>query len=299
MENLKSRLSKLYWSFLDATYRWWPDSMWLKIVYKAKVGRQLNLRNPQTFSEKLNWLKIHDHNPRYVKMVDKYDAKEYVKDLIGHDVIIPTYGVWNHFDDIDFDSLPNQFVLKCTHDSGGIIICKDKERLDKEKARNKLESALKLDYWCWSREWAYKSVKPRIIAEKYIEDQSAGKDLVDYKFYCFHGKAMFCQVITNRSTDETIDFYDTNWVHQPFVGLNPKAHNAAKGFARPLCYDKMLDIANKLSADIGAKFVRIDLYDINEHIYFGEITFYPNGGTGSFSPQEWDYKMGGYLDLSV
>ena len=140
MENLKSRLSKLYWSFLDATYRWWPDSMWLKIVYKAKVGRQLNLRNPQTFSEKLNWLKIHDHNPRYVKMVDKYDAKEYVKDLIGHDVIIPTYGVWNHFDDIDFDSLPNQFVLKCTHDSGGIIICKDKERLDKEKARNKLES---------------------------------------------------------------------------------------------------------------------------------------------------------------
>ena len=165
---------------------WMPDKMYIEMLYKVRMGRKLNLDNPQTFNEKLQWLKLYDRKPEYTTMVDKAAVKDYVADKIGSEYIIPTLGVWEHFDDIDFDQLPNQFVLKCNHDSGGLVICKDKASLDMEAAREKIESSLKRNFYYHSREWPYKNVKPCIIAEKYMVDES-GTELKDYKFYCFGG----------------------------------------------------------------------------------------------------------------
>ena len=195
-----------------------PDRAYIQMYYFAHFKKFCNLKNPKTYNEKLNWLKLHDKNPIYTRIVDKFEAKEYVKNIIGDQYIIPTLGVWDNFDDIDFDKLPQQFVLKCTHDSEGLVIVKDKDKLDKEMAKNKIESALKQNFFYIGREWPYKNVKPRIIAEKYMEDHIDG-ELRDYKFYCFSGKPLYCQVISDRSTNETIDFFDMNWKHMEFTGL--------------------------------------------------------------------------------
>lgn len=293
---MKYFVHKLFWFFLNHTYKWWPDAIWLKVQYRIKMKQRLNLKTPKLYTEKLQWLKLHDRNPLYSILVDKYEVKQYVKEHIGAEYVIPTLGVWDHFDDIDFDLLPDQFVLKCTHDSGNVWICKDKSTFDMLGAEQKLEASLSNNFYWWTREWPYKNVKPRIIAEIYMSEASSS-DLVDYKFYCFNGRVEYCQVISNRSTDETIDFYDRQWLHQPFIGLNPKAHHSASLQEKPEDYTKMLEIADKLSTDICSKFSRIDLYYINKKILFGEITFYPNGATGCFVPNEWNHILGDMIKI--
>lgn len=271
-----------------------PDRLYLKAFFRLKMGYKLNLDNPQTFGEKLQWLKIYNRKPEYSKMVDKVGAKEYVANLIGEEYIIPTIGVWNRVEDIDFDKLPNQFVLKCTHDSGGIVICNDKSNLDVNEAKNKLKRGLKKNFYARNREWPYKNVVPRIIAEKFIELENC-KDLPDYKFYCFNGEPKYCQVIRDRSNVQTIDFYDMKWHHMPFVGLNPIAKNGLTPVEKPKRFDEIIDICRKLSSDI--PFVRVDLYITNVDIFFGEITFFPASGMGAFEPMEWNYTLGSYIEL--
>ncbi|MBQ3070261.1 MAG: hypothetical protein IJD12_01050 [Tidjanibacter sp.] len=272
------------------------DEKYLKKLFRLSMGKDLNLDNPQTFSEKLQWLKLYNRKPEFTKMVDKYAVKEYVASIIGDEYIIPTLGIWNKFDDIDFDSLPKQFVLKTTHGggSGGVVVCKDKANFNIEAARKKLNRSLKFDIYTNYREWPYKDVEPRIIAEKYIEVEGHS-DLPDYKFFCFNGEPKYCQVIRDRNTKETIDFYDMEWNHMPFVGLNPVANNGNTSVAKPEHLDTMISVCKKLAKDI--PFLRIDLYVVNNKEYFGEITFYPASGMGEFRPIEWNYKLGGLIQL--
>lgn len=274
-----------------------PDKLYLTIKYYKNFGQILNWKNPKTFNEKINWLKIYDRNPSYVKMVDKYEAKDYVAGIIGQQYIIPTLGVWDRAEDIDFNSLPNQFVLKATHDSGRIIICKDKRNFDQNNARKEMKKSLQRNFYAVTREWPYKMVKRRIIAEKYMESNTndAPKDLPDYKFYCFNGEPIYCQVIRDRSTLETIDFYDMNWHHQNFIGLNPNAIYGTIPVHKPKCLSNMIRICKKLSCNI--PFVRVDLYVIDDKEYFGELTFYPASGNGEFSPKEWMQKLGEMITL--
>lgn len=271
-----------------------PDRLYLKAFFRLKMGYKLNLNNPQTFGEKLQWLKLYNRKNEYTRMVDKYEVKKYVADIIGEEYIIPTLGVWDRVEDIDFEKLPNQFVLKCTHDSGGIVICRDKSNLDIEVAKAKLKRGLKKNFYARNREWPYKNVVPRIIAEEYIEIKGH-KDLPDYKFYCFNGEPQYCQVIRERSTKETIDFYDMEWNHMPFVGLNPVAQNGNEPVDKPLHLDKMASICRKLAKDI--PFSRIDLYVINDKEYFGEITFFPASGMGVFKPSIWNKTLGDLIKL--
>jgi len=273
-----------------------PDSIFLKMRYRSRFGKKLDIKNPQTFSEKLQWLKLYNRIPEYSIMVDKYAVKQYVADKIGETYVIPTLGVWENFDDVDFGSLPNQFVMKCTHDSGGLVICKDKEALDIDKAREKINKSLKRNFYWIAREWPYKNVPKRIIAEKYISDKEKSDSLTDYKFYCFNGKPQYCQVITARFDDERIDFYDMQWKHQEFTGLSkPYKKHASSLSPKPYTFEKMKDFASILSKDI--PFVRVDFYEVDGNLYFGEITFFPAGGWGEFDVDEWNYKMGEMIKL--
>ncbi len=275
-----------------------PDKLYLSIKYRTHFGYWMDWQNPKNFCEKLQWLKIYDKHPEYTQMVDKVAAKDYVAGIIGDEYIIPTLGVYNSADEIDFEKLPNQFVLKCTHDSGGVIVCKDKSKLNTTAVKKKLANGLKRTYVIQTREYPYKDVPRRIIAEQYMEEEN-GNELKDYKFYCFEGKAIYCQIITNRSTDETIDFYDREWNHQPFIGLRPTAHHAPTTHHAPKNYKLMLSIADKLASKIAAPFVRIDLYNISGKPYFGEITFFPFSGVGQFTPQEWNSKLGEMIHLPI
>jgi hypothetical protein len=261
------------------------------------VGKRLRLNPPVTFSEKLQWLKLYGNKEEYTQMVDKYEVKKHVADIIGEEYIIPTLGVWDKFDDIDFEQLPNQFVLKCTHDSGGLVICKDKSKLDINAARKKLNKCLARNYYWQTREMPYKNVKPRIIAEKYMADESE-TELKDYKFFCFDGKVRLCQVISDRLSNEKIDFYDTDWNRLVglvgLVGLSENVKNSDTEIIRPLNYNQMITNATKLSKNI--PFVRIDQYKTKGgQIFFGEITFYPKSGMGNFKPDIWNYKLGEWI----
>ena len=219
------------------------DKKYLKILFKYLMGKECNFDNPQTYSEKLQWLKIYDRNPLYTQLVDKYEVRKFIEERIGSEHLIPCLGVWNHFDEIDFDKLPNQFVLKCTHDSGGLIICKDKSTLDLKQARKKIEHCLKRNYFLNHREWPYKDVKPRIIAEEYTVDES-GYELKDYKIFCFDGKPKAMFIATDRGTDTKFDFFDTEFHHLPFTNGHP---NADKEIKKPTNFDEMLRIAGILS----------------------------------------------------
>ena len=274
-----------------------PDSLFLKIVFRLRMGYKLNLKHPKTFSEKLQWLKLHDRKPEYTRMVDKYAVKEYVSGLIGEEYVIPTLGVWNRADEINWEELPNQFVLKTTHGggSGGVVICKDKALLDKNKAIEKLNKSLAEDIYESFREWPYKDVPRRIIAEKYIDPVPMVDDLPDYKWFCFDGEPKYCQVIQDRHKKETIDIFDANWLHQDFIGLNPVAENAIQQPQRPKNLDDHLRIARELSK--GIPFARIDLYETNDNTFFGEITLYPASGMGSFRPDDHNYLLGKMLSL--
>lgn len=277
----------------------WGDKLFLKFYYWANMGRCLELENPKTFTEKIQWLKLKSRNSLFTTMVDKYAVKKYVSDIIGDEYIIPTLGIWNTPEEIDFEALPNQFVLKVTHDSGGICICRNKETFDRNEAVTKLKKALKEDFYAITREWPYKNVPRRIIAETYMEDNlyQNSPNLIDYKFYCFNGIPTFCQVIRDRGEKETIDFYDMNWIHLPFVGLNPFASNGIVPVKKPNRFVEMKQIAKTLSRDF--PFSRIDMYFINEKIYFGEITFFPASGYGAFAPSKWDKELGDLIQLTL
>ena len=271
------------------------DKTYLKIRYYATFKKNLNLQNPQTFNEKLQWLKLNDRKDIYTKMVDKYEAKSYVSKIIGNKYIIPTLGIYNNFDEIDFNKLPNQFVIKCTHDSGGLVIVTDKSKLDIEKSKKKINKSLKRNYYYLGREWPYKNVKPRIIIEKYMKDNSIN-DLMDYKFFCFNGKCKFFKIDFNRLTKHQANYYDTKGNILPF-GEEICPPDFAKKLELPVNLKKMINLAEKLSQNI--TFLRVDFYEINGNIYFGELTFYPASGFGKFQPEEWDLKLGNLIDLSM
>ena len=270
------------------------DEKYLKFIFRFAMGKKLNLENPRSFSEKQQWLKIYDRRPEYTTMVDKYEAKLYVAEKIGGEYIVPTLGVWDKFDDIDFDSLPERFVLKCTHDSGGLVICRDKSKLDIQSARKKIEHSLKTEFFYVGREWPYKNVKPRIIAEKYLEDAD-NADMIDYKFYCFNGVPKFLYVsqgLENHATAH-ISYVTMDWEIAPFRRTDYA--NFEQLPPCPRCFEKMKEFAGILSKDI--PFSRIDFYDINGKLYFGEITFFPGSGLSPFEPKEWDEKIGGWIKL--
>lgn len=271
------------------------DKYFLETRYQNVFQKNLNLQNPQTFNEKLQWLKLNDRKDIYTKMVDKYEAKSYVSKIIGNKYIIPTLGIYNNFDEIDFNKLPNQFVIKCTHDSGGLVIVTDKSKLDIKKAKKKINKSLKKNYYYPGREWPYKNVKPRIIIEKYMKDNSIN-DLMDYKFFCFNGKCKFFKIDFNRLTKHQANYYDTNGNILPF-GEEICPPDFAKKLELPVNLKKMINLAEKLSQNI--TFLRVDFYEINGNIYFGELTFYPASGFGKFQPEEWDLKLGNLIDLSM
>lgn len=269
-----------------------PDEVYLKVRFRQRVGYWPNLKNPRTFNEKLQWLKLHDKHPEYTTMVDKIEAKKYVASIIGEQYIIPTLGVWNSVDEIDWDSLPNQFVIKVTSDSGGIVVCKDKKSLDIEKAKQKLKKGWGKNYYQYNKEYPYKDLKPRIIAEQYMEDES-GYELKDYKIFCFDGTPKYLFVATGRQMHDTrFDFYDMEFNHLPFLNGHP---NADVWPVKPNNFDEMVEVAKKLSA--GMCHVRVDLYNINGKIYFGELTFFHWSGMTPYNPVEWDYKLGDNIVL--
>ena len=276
-------------------FNWMSDEKYLKKAFKIRMGKSLDLENPQTYSEKLQWLKLHDRNPEYTKMVDKYEAKEYVRKIIGDQYIIPTIGIYNSFDEINFDELPNQFVIKCTHDSGGLIIVKDKTKFDVKNAKKVINKCLKNNFFYAQREWPYKNVKPRIIIEEYMEDAKTS-ELRDYKFFCFDGvvKALFIASDRNSKSETKFDFFDEKFNHLNFTNGHP---NALTQPEKPIQFELMIKLAEKLSHDI--PHVRVDFYEVNGNVYFGEMTFYHWSGMTKFDPEEWDYKFGSWINLDI
>lgn len=273
----------------------WPDELFLKIKFRLNMGKRLNLKNPKTFNEKLQWLKLYDRKPEYTLMADKYAVKKYVSSLIGEEYIIPTLGVWDKVEDIEWDQLPDQFVIKCTHDSGGVIICRDKKTIDKEKTMKKLNKSLRNNYYLSGREWPYKNIPRRIIAEKYIEPAPNTKDLPDYKFFCFNGKVKCFKIDFNRQIDHHANYYDIDGNLLPFGEVEyPRQPN--KHLEIPTNLSQMVILAETIAS--GHVFLRVDFYNHQGKIYFGEITFFPASGTGKIEPEEWDHILGEWLAIS-
>ncbi|MCQ2354291.1 MAG: glycosyl transferase [Clostridia bacterium] len=272
------------------------NAKYLKKVYRHNTGKELDLDDPKTYNEKLQWLKLYDRRPEYTDMVDKCEAKKYVAGRVGEEYIIPTYGVWNTFDEVDFDSLPDQFVLKCTHDSGGLIICRDKSALDREAARKIIEHSLSRNYYRSGIEWPYKNVKPRIIAEELLSDGNSG-GIADYKFFCFGGEPKFMYVsrgLENHATAQ-ISFFDLKGQRLPY---ERRDYRPIDTFTPPENLEKMVELAGKMASGIASPFVRIDLYSVDGKIYFSEITFFPCSGMIPFRNPEHDAEIGEMLDLS-
>lgn len=267
------------------------DEKYIKLLYRLNFNKDIDLNEPRTYNEKLQWLKLHDRKDIYTNMVDKYEAKKYVSNIIGEKYIIPTLGIWEKFDDIDFDKLPNEFVLKCTHDSGGVVICKDKRKLNMKQTKKKINKSLKRNFYYSGREWPYKNIKPRIIAEQYMVDES-GDQLKDYKFFCFNGEPKLLFVAKDRPTNTKFNYYDMKFEKLPF-----KQHyeNFEDDLILPEGFGKMVELSRKLSKNISH--VRVDFYNINGRIYFGELTFYHFSGFQKFEPEEWDKKLGDMLEL--
>ncbi len=280
--------------FIVKMLRFLPDKAYLKLRFRLQMKQKLNLKKPKTFNEKLQWLKLYDRKPEYTTMVDKFAVKKYVADIIGEEHIIPTLGVWDRFDDIDFDQLPNEFVLKATAGGGSnsVYICKDKSTFDFKNAKKGLETANKQNLYFNGREWPYKNVPRRIIAEKYLDIPD---DSAEFKMFCSYGKMNWVMVCKGNSAyhNRTNDGYDTEFNHLPINFTYP---NAEGGVEKPAVWDELLEIAYKLSKDIPQ--VRVDTYVIGDKIYFGELTFYHCSGYCPFDPPEWDLKFGEQVDLS-
>jgi len=270
-----------------------PDKLYIKIKYRIKMGKKLNLDMPTTFNEKLQWLKLYDRQSRYCAMADKLRAKEYASKAVGEKYIIPTLGVWKSFDEIDFSKLPDRFVLKCNHDSGNVFVCGNKEQFDHAKAKKTVRSSLSRNYYYTSREWVYKDIEPRVFAEELLKDPEG--ELADYKLFCFNGKVRTILVCQNRHGDcaFTQDFYSREWKHLDI--RRPNVQNSPELIEKPEKLDELIEIAEKLSE--GVPFLRVDMYICSGSLFFGEMTFYPAAGFNSFEPEETDYTFGEYLTL--
>ena len=270
------------------------DKVFISMEYRANFGKRLNWETPQTFNEKLQWLKLYDQNPAYCEMVDKYAAKQFVAAKIGCEYVVPALaGPWDDFDEIDFSALPDQFVLKTTHDCGGVLICKDKNTLDYQAAKNFIQEHLRRNYYLSCREWPYKNIKPRIFAEEYLSGMD--KDLKDYKFFCFNGvpKLMFIASERQSVDKETkFDFYDMEFNHLAIINGHP---NAAQAPMKPQNFEQMKALASVLSA--GIPHLRVDFYECNGHLYLGELTFFHWGGFVPFEPSDWDDILGSWISL--
>ena len=274
---------------------WMTDATLLKLMYKSRTGKTLDLDNPKSFNEKLQWLKLYDRNPLYTKLVDKYDVRSYIAEKIGKEYLIPLYGVWDHPDEINFDSLPDQFVLKCTHDSGSVIICDDKSTFDINRAKKELKKAQKFNFYYHGREWPYKNVKPRIIAEKYMLNTANSTELTDYKWYCFDGVAKAMFIVTDRQIpgeEKKLDYFDMEFRHLPFTFGGP---NASRPIEKPTSFELMRELAERVSQNI--PHVRVDFYEVDGQVYFGEMTFYDGCGMERFQPEEWDDILGSWICL--
>lgn len=269
------------------------DEKYLKFLWKLKKGTVLDLNNPQTYNEKLQWLKLYDRKPLYTKIVDKISVKDYVSDIIGKEYIIPTIAIWDSPDEIRMDNLPNKFVLKTNNgsSSAGVIVCKDKTSFDLEAAKKTLQKSLNGSVWLDMREWPYKDIVPKVFAEEFIEDPSG--DLQDYKFFCFDGDVKALFVATDRFSEEVkFDFFDADFNHLDLYQIHPMS---GKAIPKPEGFEEMKTVAAKLSK--GFPHVRVDLYNVNGKIYFGEITFYHHGGFAPFHPEKWDYEFGSWIKL--
>lgn len=304
--NIASLLKKAKKYLTDAEYRFFidanllhkydalPDAEYLERVWKFAFGSSLDFTKPTTFNEKLQWLKLYDRRPEYTVMVDKYKAREYIAQEIGEQYLIPLVGVWDSPDEIDFDALPNQFAMKCNHNSGlGMCICTDKSKLDIKKVRKGLKRGLKQDYYLTGREWPYKDVPRKIVAEQFLKSDEGG--LTDYKIHCFNGVPKFILVCRDRFAESglTEDFYTPEWAHMEVK--RPKIPTAAEPMPKPEKLDEMLELAKKLSKDI--PFIRIDFYLVEGKIYFSELTFFPASGFEGYDPPEWDKTFGAWLTL--
>lgn len=275
--------------------RWISDERYIKWRYYIQHNEKLNLVQPKTYNEKLQWLKLNYHNADYVKLVDKSQVREYVANKIGKEYLIPIVGEWNNGNDIKWESLPDKFVLKCTHDSGSLVISTDKSKLNKEKAINKLNKALSYNYYYSGREWPYKYVEPKIIGEEFLEVQE-GKELQDYRFFCFEGDPKFITVDTNINDKEKTrrNLYDLDWNLLDAEITYPRDVNS--NIVKPDNLEEMIKISRKLSK--GIPHVRIDLYNLEGKVYFGEITFYHQSGLGIIRPKSFENKMGDWINIS-
>ncbi|WP_306484185.1 ATP-grasp fold amidoligase family protein [Anaerococcus sp.] len=264
------------------------DKKYILLRFYDTFNRLMDFSDPKTFNEKLQWLKLYDRKPEYTKMVDKYKVREYISEKIGKEYLIPLLGVWDDPDDIDFDTLPNEFVLKCNHNSGlGMCICKDKNNLDIQKVKIELKKGLKEDYYLSGREWPYKNVPRKIICEEYL-----GENPNDYKFFCFNGKVEYILVCSDRFESIKETFFDMNWNVAPFKRPNIEIDDKIK---IPINFNKMIELSEFLSKDI--PFLRVDFYEVDNKIYFGELTFFPASGFSGFEPEGWDYKLGELIEL--
>lgn len=273
---------------------WMDDEAYIKREFRYSLGYEPDLEHPRTFNEKLNWLKLHDRNPLYTQLVDKYEVKRYVAEKVGEQFVVPVIGgPWDSVDEIDFDALPEQFVLKCTHDSGGVVICRDRASFDREAAKAKLAKSLRRNFYWVNREWPYKNVPPRIFAEKYLEDESG--DLHDYKFFAFNGITRVFYITSGRSAgDRRTDFYDLRLNH---LNLRDDDKNADVPPPAPARLEKMKGLADTLSRGIPC--LRVDFYEIGGRVFIGELTLYYSGGFVPFSPREWDQLFGSWIDLPI
>ena len=270
----------------------WPDKLYLKLRFFFNYGYTLNLKDPKGFNEKCQWLKLYYRRPEYSEMVDKFTAKQWAGQRIGEEHVVPTYGIWNHFDDIDFESLPNQFVLKCTHDSGSNVVCRDKTHFDMKGAKKKLESALRKNTYLHTREWPYKNVIPRILAEKLLVENSGDGVISDYKFFCFGGEPKVMYVSKDGAENPRTDFFDMEWNH---LDVRMRDLNADVLPQKPQQFDEMKELARILSK--GIPHVRVDFYLVNGNIFFGEMTLYTCAGMPTFYPWEWNRTFGDWIKL--
>ena len=271
-----------------------PDHLYLKSFYRTFTNQKLNLKTPALYNEKLQWLKLHDRNPAYTEMVDKLAVKAYVTKIIGAEYVIPTLTVSENFDDIDFAALPEQFVIKCNHDSAGLAICTDKQAFDREAARQKITRCLKRNFFYSGREGPYKNVKPKILVEKYMEDKALG-ELRDYKFFTFGGVPKVVHIVSNRQNhdEETYgDFFDMDYNH---LDLTMGHNNAPVPPEKPKNFEKMKVFAEKLSE--GTRHLRVDFYEVDGQLYFGELTFYQDSGFADIQPPEWNDILGSWISL--
>ena len=271
-----------------------PDEAYIKMKYRIMIGKQLDLRNPRTYNEKLQWLKLYDRNPKYISMVDKYEVKEYIAKTVGKQYAVPNLGIWGSFDDIDFSKLPNQFVLKPTHDSGTIVICHDKNTFDINGARNKIQKSLKHNFYWIGREWPYKGVKPRIIAEEYLTNDD-GSEVKDYKFHCFNGKMKFLYITSDRFNGKGLkaDYFDEEFNK---LDIQWEFPNSDYNIEKPENFEVMKELAEVLSAGIPT--LRVDFYEVNKKIYIGELTFYDGSGFSKMD-DKIDLAIGDYITLPI